>query len=103
MLIIDALRARSQVIDIAESRLAKTQRNALSNRRSTNINWQYDNADNLQGAFCDGVWFGKDELLALDDRVMSVPRWPRRGESRRFHAASCHVRGANVCFVWVCW
>ena len=67
MLIIGAcaLRARSQVIDIAESRLAKTQRNALSNRRSTNINWQYDNADNLQGAFCDGVWFGKEELLAL--------------------------------------
>ena len=53
------------MIDVAESRLAKTQRNALAHGRSTHISWQYDNADNLLGAFCDGAWFGVDELLAL--------------------------------------
>ena len=53
------------MIDVAESRLAKTQRNALSHGRSTAILWQYDWGDNLLGAFCDGAWFGRDELLAL--------------------------------------
>ena len=53
------------MIDVADSRLAKTQRAALHAGRSTSIKWQYDAHDNMTGAYCDGVWFEKDELLKL--------------------------------------
>lgn len=53
-----------QVIDVHESRLAKTQRTALSAGRSTQLSWQYDNDDQLVGAFCDGQWFGRAELVS---------------------------------------
>ena len=53
-----------QVIDNAETRLAKTQRTALSSGRSSAIDWRYDKLDQLTGAYCDGKWFGKDELFS---------------------------------------
>jgi hypothetical protein len=55
----------AQVIDVAESRLANTQRTALRAGRSTRLSWQYDACDQLTGAFCDGQWFGRSELMAL--------------------------------------
>ena len=55
----------SQVIDVTESRLARTQRAALLAGRSTEIKWQYDDKDEMIGAICDGVWFAREELLAL--------------------------------------
>lgn len=53
------------VIDVAESRLANTQRAALRAGRSTKLSWQYDEKDQLTGAICDGQWFGRAELVAL--------------------------------------
>lgn len=50
---------------MSESRLAKTQRTALRAGRSTALSWQYDAKDEMSGAFCDGTFFGRDELLAL--------------------------------------
>ena len=49
---------------MATSRLAKTQRIALSHGRSTQLTWKYNTDDQLIGAYCDSQWFGKDELLA---------------------------------------
>ena len=49
---------------MADSRLAKTQRTALRAGRSSQLSWQYDAADELSGAYCDGHWFGHDELLS---------------------------------------
>ena len=54
----------AQVIDV-ESRLAQTQRAALQAGRSTALKWEYNAKDEMMGAFCDGVWFGRDELMAL--------------------------------------
>jgi len=53
------------VIDIKDSRLASVQRNALRHGRSTCLSWRYSEKDEMQGAFCDGVWFGREELLSL--------------------------------------
>ncbi len=54
------------MIDVVESRLAKKQRAALLAGRSTNLRWCYDDAtDELKGAYCDGEWFPRAELLAL--------------------------------------
>ena len=38
---------------------------ALRAGRSTKLSWHYDGRDELTGAFCDGVWFPRDELMAL--------------------------------------
>ena len=54
-----------QVVDVTESRLAKTQRTALHAGRTTSLSWQYDVSDTLVGAYCDGQWFGRDELMAI--------------------------------------
>ena len=54
-----------QVIDVADSRLAKTQRLALAAGRSTTLKWEYDDKDQLKGVVCDGVWFGREELMSL--------------------------------------
>ena len=53
------------VIDVKDSRLASTQRNALKHGRSTGLSWQYTKEEDMLGAFCDGVWFGREELLSL--------------------------------------
>lgn len=53
-----------QVIDV-ESRLAETQRLALRAGRSTALSWQYDDKDEMVGAFCDGTFFPREELLCL--------------------------------------
>ena len=52
------------MIDV-ESRLARTQRNALRAGRSSALKWKYNAQDAMLGAFCDGVWFARDELMAL--------------------------------------
>ena len=48
-----------------ESRLAATQRMAIAAGRDASFAWVYDAADELVGATCDGVWFGKAELSRL--------------------------------------
>ena len=54
------------VIDVRNSRLAATQMAALRGGRSTLLNWVYSGSTSeLKGAFCDGIWFGREELLAL--------------------------------------
>ena len=50
------------VIDVHDSRLAKTQRAALNAGRSTAIDWRYGQDDWLLGAVCDGVWFARGEV-----------------------------------------
>ena len=61
-----------------ESRLAKTQRLALACGRSVEISWKYDLSDELVGAFCDGQWFGKDELYAASSVLSSISTSPPR-------------------------
>ena len=54
------------IIDVRDSRLAAVQWRAHSAGRSTALDWKYENhTDDLAGAVCDGVWFGRDELLSL--------------------------------------
>ena len=56
---------RAQVVDKKESRLAKIQRAALAAGRSSQLSWQYDSRDEMIGAWCDGVFFDRAELLSL--------------------------------------
>ena len=54
------------VIDVRNSRLAATQMAALRGGRCTLLKWIYSGpTSELKGAFCDGVWFGREELLSL--------------------------------------
>lgn len=54
------------VIDVRNSRLAATQMAALRGGRSTLLDWVYcGSTSELKGAYCDSVWFGREELLAL--------------------------------------
>lgn len=54
------------VIDVRNSRLAATQMAALRAGRCTLLKWVYSGSTSeLKGAFCDGVWFGQEELFAL--------------------------------------
>ena len=59
-----ALLFGTQVIDVADSRVAKTQRIALREGRSTHLTWRYDKDDQLIGAYCDGTWFDREELMS---------------------------------------
>ena len=52
------------MIDV-ESRLAQTQRLALKAGRPTTLKWIYNPKDEMTGAWCDGIWFPKGELMAL--------------------------------------
>lgn len=54
------------IIDVRDSRLAAVQWRAHAAGRSTALDWKYENnTDDLAGAVCDGVWFGRDELLSI--------------------------------------
>lgn len=54
------------IIDVRDSRLADVQRSALTAGRSTELSWLYDDAtDELTGAICDGVFFGREELYSI--------------------------------------
>ena len=54
------------MIDVADSRLAATQRAALRAGRKTGLSYKYKtDGDTLLGATCDGVWFPAAELLLL--------------------------------------
>jgi hypothetical protein len=53
------------VIDAKMTRLAATQRAALRAGRSSTLTYAYaDGSDELAGAWCDGTWFGRAELLS---------------------------------------
>lgn len=52
------------VIDVP-SRLSSVQFTALTSGRSTSLSWQYDSQDEMAGAWCDGQWFPRSELLSL--------------------------------------
>ena len=56
----------AHVIDVADSRLAATQRVAHAAGRSSSLKWRYEGTtDELLGAFCDGHWFAITELKSL--------------------------------------
>jgi len=56
----------AHVIDVADSRLAATQRVAHAAGRNSSLKWSYDDTtDELLGAFCDGHWFAITELKSL--------------------------------------
>ena len=48
-----------------ECRLKATQQVAMQHGRSTALSWRYDDKDEMSGAFCDGQWFGRDELMSF--------------------------------------
>ena len=56
---------QSEYLIDTESRLKATQRVALQNKRSTQLSWLYNDKDEMIGAFCDGQWFARDELMSL--------------------------------------
>ena len=53
------------MIDKKESRLAKTQRSALAAGRSSNLSWTYDSREEMTGAWCDGQFFDRTELMSF--------------------------------------
>ena len=48
-----------------ECRLKATQQVAMQHERSAALTWRYNDKDEMSGAFCDGHWFCRDELLSF--------------------------------------